>query len=118
MQVDFSLSQNTMGYIIEGEMDKTAILNLKYQILEKLKRYATINLYLEDNGIQSFTLNSVFIATLFPLEYSSRINKIAIVTNRKWIHLLSSMDNFLIGGEMKNFTSRERIDAMVWISRK
>lgn len=117
MQVDFSFSRNTVGYIIEGVMDKTAIQNLKNQILEKFEEFDAINLYIEDNGIQSFTFNSVFIATLFPVEYSSRLSKVAVVTNRKWIHLLSSLDNLVTNTEIKNFTSEDRMDAMYWITK-
>lgn len=116
MQVDFSFSQNTVGYIVEGVMDKTAIKNLKNQISEKLDKFETINLYLEDNGIERFTFNSVFISTLFPNKDSNRLKKVAIVTNRKWIRALSSMENLITKAEIKNFTTEKRIDAMSWIT--
>lgn len=116
MPVDFSFSDNTVGYIIEGVMDKKAILELRAEILKKLELYQTINLYIEDNDIKKFTINAVIIAMAFPVIHSSRFNKIAMVTNRKWIQTLGAIDNFLIKGELKNFMIEDRMNAMTWIA--
>ncbi|GHC47998.1 STAS/SEC14 domain-containing protein [Ulvibacter litoralis] len=116
MSVDFSFSENTIGYIVEGVMDKKAVLELRDSVLHKLKTYDKVNLYLEDNEIRKFTLTAVFIATIFPIEYSSKLNKIAIVSNRKWIHALATIDDFFIQGEFKKFPTENRLDAMAWIA--
>lgn len=114
---DFSFSANTVGYIINGKMDTPAINELKGLILEKLKEHEKINLYLEDSGIESFTANSVLIATLFPLEHSKRFHKIALVTNRKWIHMLGTLDKLLVNVKIKNYESKDRMEAIHWIAQ-
>ncbi|MEL6811289.1 MAG: STAS/SEC14 domain-containing protein [Bacteroidota bacterium] len=116
MLSDFSFAQDTIGFIIDGKMDTKAINDLRAQILEKFKDHETINLYLEDAGIERFTLNAVFIATLFPVEYSSRFNKIALVTDRKWIHMLGNLDTLIANVDIENFTTEKRLDAMTWIA--
>jgi len=113
---DFSFADNSIGYSIEGVMDKAAILDLRSQILEKFKTHDKINLYLEDSAIHTFSLSAATIGALFPLEYASRFNKIALVTDRKWIHILATIDNVLIKAQLKHFYKSDRIKALNWIS--
>ncbi|MDC8003090.1 STAS/SEC14 domain-containing protein [Aureisphaera galaxeae] len=114
----FSFAQDTIGYIIDGKMDTVAINALRAQILEKFEEHDKINLYLEDSGIESFTLNAVFIATLFPIEHAKRFHKIALVTNRRWIHMLGNLDTLIAKVNIRNFTTEERMNAMAWIARR
>lgn len=114
----FSFSQDTIGYIIDGTMNTVAINKLKGLVLEKFEEHDRINLYLEDAGIDRFTLNAVIIATFFPVKHAKRFNKIALVTNRKWIHLLGDFDNLIADLNIKNFTAHERMDAIAWIAEK
>jgi hypothetical protein len=44
MLADFSFADNTVGYLIEGTMNKKAILELRSQILEKFETHDKINL--------------------------------------------------------------------------
>ena len=116
MSLEFSFSQNTVGYIIDGVMDKTAINDLKQEILKKFETHDIINLYLEDSGIERFSINAVLIATIFPVEYHHRFGKIALVTDRRWIHALGFIDTLLVKVEIKNYTTEKRMDAMSWIA--
>lgn len=116
MFIDFSFADNTIGYVIEGTMDKKTILDLRSQILEKLETHDKINLYLEDNNIKHFSLSAATIGTLFPLEYANRFTKIALVTNRKWIHALATLDNILlVEATLKYFPIKDRMSAISWI---
>lgn len=116
MLLNFSFSENAIGYIVEGKMDYKAITELKTAILKKFEEHDTISLYLEDNNIERFTLDAVFIASIFPMQHSNRLNKIAMVTNRKWIHAIANFNKVLIGKDMRNFTVDKRLDAISWIA--
>ncbi|MEL6811290.1 MAG: STAS/SEC14 domain-containing protein [Bacteroidota bacterium] len=116
MLSDFSFADDTIGYIIEGKMNKAVVMELKTLILEKMKEHDKINLYLEDAGIEDFSLDSVFIGTLFPHKHARRFNKVAMVTDRKWIHLLSAVNRKLLSGNFRNFVTERRMDAIAWIT--
>jgi hypothetical protein len=118
MLANFSFADNTIGYMIEGAMDKEAILELRALILEKFETHDIINLYLEDQGIDRFTLYSVLMGIVFPLKHTKRFNKVAMVTDRSWIHILSSMNDFFLSAKVYNFRVDERIDAMNWITNE
>ena len=116
--LNFSFANDAIGYIIEGPMDAKAINTLKAEILKKFEDHQQISLYLEDAGINGFSFDSVIIATLFPHEHKDRFRKVAMVTDRKWIHMLSSVNSFLLGGNFRNFTTENRLNAIAWISEE
>lgn len=113
--VNFIFSNDAIGYIVDGVMDKKAIQQIRSELLQKFEEYDTINLYLEDAGVERFTLSSVVTATLFPHEYFYKLNKVAVVTDRKWIHMLASINKVLLAANYRNFTTEERQEAIDWI---
>lgn len=113
---EFSFSESTVGFIMNGVMNAEAIENLSALIVEKFKEFDAIDLYLEDSGIEKFSFYSVVYAVLFPFEHAHQLRKIAMVTDRKWIHSLAAINNLFIASEIKNFTSQERLEAILWIA--
>jgi hypothetical protein len=118
MLSSFSFSEDTVGFLIEGNFDENLVDNLHQKILEKLNTYNTINLYLEDSNIESFSINAVMNNIMFKTEYNSKINKIALVSNRKWIHLCAKIENTFLQTNIKSFSSEDRINAITWIANK
>ena len=88
-------------------MDYKAVQELKGAILKKLEKHDSINL---------FTLDAVFIAGIFPMQHKNQLNKIAMVTNRKWIHMIANFNKAVIGKDMRNFTTDRRTEAIAWIA--
>lgn len=116
MHSSFTFSKNTVGFLIDGDVDEKAINKLQIEILEKLKSFDKINLYLEDSNIESFTLPAVVNQMMFKFEYGDRFNKVAMVTDRKWIHLCGNLKNMFLSATIKNFDTSDRLKAMNWIS--
>jgi hypothetical protein len=113
----FSFSDDTIGFLIEGNFDMKTLDTLEFQIEAKLTEYDTINLYLEDTNIENFYLEAVVRQIAFKLSLNHRFKKIALVTDRKWIKLCASIENLFSNAEIKNFSSEERIKAMNWIAQ-
>jgi hypothetical protein len=118
MVIDYDLAENTLAYVFDGPMDDERINELRKQIEHKLQYHKTINLYLEDRGIEYFTLYSVLMGIVFPLRHTKRFDKIAMVTDRNWIHLLSTMNSFFVSAEVRNFNTEGRVQAMNWIANE
>lgn len=118
MLEDFSFADYILGYVIEGPMDHAQITRLRNLILAKFETHERVHLYLEDRGITKFTLSAAAIGSIFPLEHASRIAKIALVTDRKWIHLLAAIDNNLVKPEILHFKKADRVKAVAWISKR
>ncbi|MAZ72294.1 MAG: hypothetical protein CMC70_04020 [Flavobacteriaceae bacterium] len=117
MNSSFSFSDNTVGFFIEdGVFDTERFDKLCVEIVDKIDRFGKINLYLEDQGIDRFTLPAVSKEILFKIEYKEHLNKVALVTDRKWIHACATIENFFLPVKIKSFNTDERIDAMSWIT--
>ena len=116
MFLNFSFPNDSIGYIIDGVMDTAAIHYLRDEILKKLEEHDKINIYLEDAGVERFSLNSIVVSALFPHRHRDRFNKVAIVTDRKWIHFLTLVNNIFISATVRNFTTEKRMDAIGWIT--
>jgi len=116
MSFDIELTDNTIAYAFDGPMDDKTINELKRQIEAKLAIHDRINVYLEDRSIDHFTLYSVFVGIFFPLMNYKRFLKVAMVTDRTWIHLLSTMNNMIVDADMRNFVTQDREKAMDWIT--
>ena len=115
MLSDFSFAEDTIGFIIEGDVDKKVTHELGKAIYETLKENSKMSLYLEDMSIRSFTTRAILIGALFPFKYGKKFNKLALISDRKWLHIFGYLQNALTGVKVRTFTSKKRLDGMSWI---
>ncbi|NND16727.1 MAG: STAS/SEC14 domain-containing protein [Eudoraea sp.] len=106
---------NNIGYILDGVMDMKSLNNFWYEILEKLASHEKVNLYVEDENLDSFTLNIILIVTLFPLEYADKFDKIVFVAPGKKHNALEKLKRILKRVTIKNFEVKDRQYARKWL---
>ena len=116
METSFSFSDNTVGFFFDGVVDQEKIQNFRNTIEDKFERYNKINIYLEDNGIEKFTLPAILDEIAFKFKNSNKLHKIALVTDIKWIHACAALENLILPTTIKSFSLDKRMDAMSWIS--
>lgn len=117
MLSSFSFSKDTIGFLIEGKVNTAVIENLQNRIEESFTEFDKINLYMEDVGIDDFTLPAVMDEILFKVKNSSRFNRIALVTNKKWIKMCGSIENLFMDAQIRSFDVEDRLQAMNWIAQ-
>ncbi len=118
MLSSFSFSEDTVGFLLEGTFGEETVQQLHDQIREKLQVYDTINLYLEDSRIETFSLTAVIENLFFKLEHKGQFNKVALVSDRKWIHLCGKIEKMLADINVKSFVSEDRMEAITWIAER
>ncbi len=116
MLTTFKQTGNTVSYVLKGVMNIQSVSNFWHQILEKLVEHDRVNLYIEDEDVDTFKLNAVLIVTLFPIEYADRFNKIAFVTEGKLNNSLEKLEAMLSQVNIKNFSLAKRKDAIRWVA--
>ncbi|PVW17175.1 SpoIIAA family protein [Marixanthomonas spongiae] len=114
---NFSFSDTTVGFLIEGTFNKKTVDNFIEAINEKLAQFETINLYIEDTGIESFSLPALVEELSFKIKHGNRFNKVALVCDRQWLKRCGDLYDFFTDSEFQNFSSEERIQAMSWIAQ-
>jgi hypothetical protein len=118
MLSDFSFADDTIGFIIEGNVDSEVMQNLGRGIQVSLVENKKVNLYLEDSNIKSFSVSSILKGTFFPFKNGSKFNKMALISDRKWIHAIGTFHNLLFSFEVKSFSTQDRVVAMSWIMER
>lgn len=117
MLSDFSFSDTTVGFLIEGNFNEETVDSFIAKIKDKLNQYDKINLYIEDTGVESFSIPSVLEELSFKIKHSNRFNKVALVCDHKWVKLCGNLYDFFTDSEFQNFSSEGRIRAMSWIAQ-
>ncbi len=115
MLLNFSFTNDAVGYIIDGDYDVEAIKLLEEELLKKFQKFDHVSLYLEDSGIESFSLSSIINTMIFPFKHRGKFRKVALVTDRKWIHMLASLNDVFMKAEVRNFRIEDRQQAIDWI---
>ncbi|MDX1463120.1 MAG: STAS/SEC14 domain-containing protein [Marinirhabdus sp.] len=118
MNSSFSFSKDTVGFLVDGVLDEERLEKLNDKILRKLEQYESINLYLEDNGIEKFTLPAIVKEIAFKVEHASQLNRVALVTDRKWVKACAAIENSLLSSEIQTFSIEDRMQAMCWITQR
>ena len=117
MNSSFSFSDNTVGFFIEGGIfNAERMERLIENIVKKIDTYGKINLYLEDQGVEHFTLLAVAKEIQFKIEHKKELNKVALVSDRKWIHACGKIVNLFLPIEVKSFDIGQRMEAISWIT--
>ncbi len=114
----FSFSDSTVGFMLTGDFDDKTVENLHQEILEKLQTHDKINLYIEYNGIDEFTLPSLLKELIFKLKHTNDFDKVALVADEKWIKLCGSIENMFSSSKIKNFDVEDRLKAINWIAQR
>ncbi|WP_114492038.1 STAS/SEC14 domain-containing protein [Candidatus Ulvibacter alkanivorans] len=118
MFTSFSFSEDTVGFMLTGTFDDKIVERLHQEILEKLQTHDKINLYIEYNGIDEFTLPSLLKELIFKLKHTDDFDKVALVADEKWIKLCASMENLFLSSNIKNFDVEDRLKAINWIAQR
>ncbi|MDT0556218.1 STAS/SEC14 domain-containing protein [Patiriisocius hiemis] len=116
MLASFSFSDNTIGFLIDGVLDEKTNRNLKKQVFERFKGHNKVNLYMEDASIVDYRIRSVISNCAFKIRNSKKINKIAIVSDKNWIHLCCFLDNLFLSTSVRSFKIKDRLQAISWIA--
>lgn len=112
----FDLSDNTIGFIIDGLYDEAMIENVQAEVKKKLMIYEKVNFYIEDTENAGISLIKMIRNLPFKIKLAHRFEKIAVVTDRKWVRIFRISENCFFKADLKVFTSKQRIEAIQWVS--
>jgi|SRR5690606_23399614 len=112
----FSLSDNIIGFIIEEAFDEYSAEKIQNEVGEKLEIYEKVNFYIEDNIKKDISLKAVLKTLSFKIKTANRFERVAVVTDRKWILVIAYIEKLFLNAEIRIFTSRQRLEAIHWIS--
>ena len=116
MLSNFNIADNIIGFIVDGSYDEHAVLSIQAQVTEKLEQYDKLNLYIEDTENAEISLKAVVKNIPFKLKTGNRFERVAVVTDRKWMQVASNVEKLLFSSEIRIFSGQQRLEAIQWIS--
>ncbi len=112
----FSLADNIIGFIVDGPYDEIAVEKIQSEVNEKLEIYDKVNLYLEDTTNADISFKAILKSLPFKIKTGNRFEKVAVVTDRKWLKVLSNLEKLFFNAEIRIFSGQDRLEAIQWIS--
>ncbi|MDN3725255.1 STAS/SEC14 domain-containing protein [Aequorivita sp. SDUM287046] len=112
----FNLADNIIGFIVDGSYDERAVESIQTQVIEKLELFDKLSLYIEDTENADISIKSVMKNVPFKLKTGNRFQKVAVVTDRKWLQVVSNFEKLFFSAEIRIFSGHQRLDAIQWIS--
>ncbi|MDC8001837.1 STAS/SEC14 domain-containing protein [Aequorivita todarodis] len=116
MLSSFTLADNIIGFIIDGPYDEHAIERIQTQVKERLEVFDKLNLYIEDTVNADISLKAVVKSIPFKLKTGNRFERVAVVTDRKWLQIISNLEKLFFNAEIRIFSVQQRLEAIQWIS--
>lgn len=112
----FSLADNIIGFIIDGPYDEDAVDIIQADVNEKLEIYDKVSFYIEDTINADISIKAILKSLPFKIKTGNRFEKVAVVTDRKWIQVLSNLEKLFFNAEIRIFSTEQRLAAIQWIS--
>jgi hypothetical protein len=112
----FSLADNIIGFIVDGPYDEYAVEKIQSEVNEKLEVYEKVSLYIEDTVNADISLKAILKSLPFKIKTGNRFERVAVVTDRKWLQVISNLEKLFFNAELRLFSSQQRLEAIQWIS--
>jgi hypothetical protein len=120
-RLDFH-QDNILAFHIQGKLDHDAFLKASEDLIDKLHQHQQFCIYIEihePNGIDFRVVwDSVRFAMAYFRQYLKQVDRIAVVSDSKWIHRITEFENLILTGvREKAFNLSQKDKAMKWIGK-
>lgn len=115
MKTTFEFSDNVLGIILETRMDTESLKRIQNMLQEKIERHKEVRVYLEDRNNDGITLTAALKDLAFEMSRKTALKKIAVVTDARFLKLVSEIKEQLIDTEVEVFDRENRMRAMNWV---
>ena len=116
MAISFELAGHVVGIMVDKDLSKDYLGEIHGIIEEKLKEHDSINLFCEILPDNDVPLKLLIENIKFKFDHSEKIQKLAMVTDLRWIRGIMDVDNLFVSTEVKSFELKDRLEAIQWIS--
>ncbi len=116
MLSSFALSDDIIGFIVDGPYDEDAIEIIQNEINQKLEIYDKVSFYIEDTVNAEISSKAILKSLPFKIKTGNRFERVAVVTDRKWLKAISNLEKLFFNAEIRVFSSEQRLEAIQWIS--
>lgn len=99
---------------VTGNVTKDDMKEFERAFHEKKTPGQEMNLLMVVNDMD-MTMKTLKEDFMFDKEHMDEFNKVAVVSDKKWVEMGSKLENLMPGMEVKHFDKDHRADAVTWI---
>lgn len=112
-----NISDQIVRFTIQGKVTQAEIDSIYDEIKTVASEYGQAHLlgeFISFNGFEDF--NTIFSELKRGIASVSNVDRYAILTDRKWMHMLAKAERFIIPNiEIKAFDAVDRAEAIRWL---
>lgn len=103
--------------VATGKLDDADYDQMLPLLRQKTERHEKMNWYFQMKGFKGWTLHAFWRDIKFDLQNSSKLNRVAIVGEKKWHELMTDAMKPFTSADIQYFDEKEAEKAMEWISK-
>lgn len=106
-----------LAFRVNGKISKEEIDELGVMLEDKLKFHKKINIYAEIKNLEGYSsIDALFTDLKLTLKHFTDVEKVAIVTEDKWIENLAHVTDNIIGSDVRHFHMSQEPEAIEWVN--
>lgn len=115
-------NDKVMAWRIEGKVDQADYEPVVKSIENKMNTADKLNVYVEIPKMPGITLPAIWEGIKSGLanlrKYNNKLNKVAVVTDKEWLQIMTEIENRLFTGiDERSFSMEEAAEAKEWIKQ-
>ena len=108
---------NVIGIRVEEEMRTNDYETLLPFIESMIKKYGTIRVLLDLSDLKGIEFRGILKIVPYTFKFNSKVEKNAIITNQKWIHVWAKLLAPFFKTKVNCFSTRKAEQAWVWVKK-
>lgn len=105
---------NMIEIEVDGKVSENDVKDFKDYVDQKKKDLGELNLLVEIKNL-GYTLDGLKEEIKFDIKHLDKFDKIAVLSEKKWIDLCTQLTKALPNVEVKHFDSEEKEKALYWL---
>lgn len=109
-------SSNVLGYAVKGTLREADYGRMEADMETAVSQHPTVRLLFKMVDMESFDLEAIDDDFKFGMKYLDKIERMALVTDKKLFDLLSSTMNHLTKTKIRHFEPSQEAEAWAWLT--
>lgn len=110
-------SPNVIAFEVTGKVTKEDMLKFEAASSNKFDSSGKVNVLMIVNEFKGYTFKGLIEDIMFGFKHFKDFNKVAIVSDKKWLETMVKVESILPVAELKHFVKTEAEQAWLWINQ-
>lgn len=115
--IEIEANEDKIFMVATGKLDDADYDKMLPLLKDKIEKHDEINWYFQMKDFKGWTVHAFWRDVKFDLRNAAKLNKVAIVGEKKWHELMTDAMKAFTSAEIRYFDETEAGNAREWISK-